>query len=144
MNCLCSNKIDQTFEDGTLACAWTGAGCICAQSQEVPMMVQKNEQFKQHRSSGAVDIQDANFYCDILATNGQGTYIFQGMIGYGQIVTCPKTAPGLIGDSHWVAHEGCKSGGSLQINANLINFSCECTKFNGCIVKNIIAFTYTK
>ncbi|EFA78328.1 hypothetical protein PPL_08979 [Heterostelium album PN500] len=90
-----------------------------------------------------IDLEsNANLICDVSGSNGVGSFIFQGQVQYDQTITCTKVAPGLIKWSGWVKHDGCKNGGKLSISANMINFSCYCTKFNGCSVSNILQITY--
>ncbi|KYQ93590.1 hypothetical protein DLAC_04963 [Tieghemostelium lacteum] len=84
-----------------------------------------------------------NFICSIDGTGGKGSFVFQGFIGFDQTVTCTKYASGTITSHAWAVHDGCKNGGSLVVTANMINFSCKCTKFNGCSrVSNILYYTF--
>lgn len=113
-------------------CGWTGGGCVCAQRLKEPGVMLN------------ATAAQGNFLCKLEGSpQHKGTFIFQGLVGGGQTVTCPAYAPGVITAYGWARHEGCKSGGVLTVAANMVNFRCECTKlFGGCTVANTLVFDY--
>ncbi|KYQ93861.1 hypothetical protein DLAC_05261 [Tieghemostelium lacteum] len=150
-SCMCSSG-------HSLACGWTGGGCVCASGSATKAFeekgqleyIEKGEDQSDENVNFNIELNEIvnnqpppNFICSIDGTSGKGSFVFQGFIGYDQTVTCTKYASSTITSYSWAVHNGCKNGGSLVVTANMINFSCKCTKFNGCSsVSNILYYTY--
>ncbi|CAF2825195.1 unnamed protein product [Rotaria sp. Silwood2] len=85
-----------------------------------------------------------NIQCELeTTTNGKGHFTFTGTVGPNDSKVCTRIAPGRITTHQWIKGGGCKNGGELIVNDNIIRFKCACTKWmKDCNIDHTLVFDY--